>query len=108
PKEHEERAVYVVHGEAQCGGARIGARTMAVLRSGASMVLEASAPTRLVMVGGAPIGPRFIFWNFVSSSKERIEEAARDWKDARFPKVPGDELESIPLNDEPRFPRGAR
>lgn len=108
PEEHEERAVYVISGEAHCGGAVVGARTMAVLRSGASMALEASAPTRLVMVGGAPIGPRFIFWNFVSSSKERIEEAAREWKDARFPKVPGDEIEYIPLNDEPRFPRGAR
>lgn len=107
PREHEERAVYVVHGEARCGGAVIGARTMAVLRRGAPLVLEASAPTRLVMVGGAPIGPRYIFWNFVASTKERIEQAASDWKAGRFPKVPGDELEHIPLNDEPRFPRTA-
>jgi redox-sensitive bicupin YhaK (pirin superfamily) len=109
PREHEERAIYVVHGRVRCGDATIGARTMAVLRPTAPAVLEALEPTRLAMIGGAPLdGPRYIWWNFVSSSKERIEHAARDWREARFPKVPGDEVEFIPLAEEPRFPSGAR
>jgi redox-sensitive bicupin YhaK (pirin superfamily) len=107
PPEHEERAVYVITGEARCGAASVRASTMAVLRPRAATVLEATMPTHLVMIGGAPLdGPRWIFWNFVSSSKERIEQAASDWKDGRFPKVPGDELEFIPLTDTPRFARG--
>lgn len=103
PREHEERGVYVVSGEARCGGATIAARTMAVYRPGATAVIEAITDTRIAMVGGEPLGPRYIWWNFVSSSSERIEQAARDWKEGRFPKVPGDELEFIPLNDEPHF-----
>lgn len=103
PTEHEERGVYVVSGDVHCGGATIAPRTMAVIRPGASAVVEATSPARLAMVGGAPIGPRYIWWNFVGSSEERIHEAARAWKEERFPKVPGDEDERIPLNDEPRF-----
>lgn len=103
PPEHEERAVYVVAGQARCGATTIPARTMAVLRPGAPLVLEATTPTRLAMVGGAPIGPRYIWWNFVSSRKERIEQAARDWKEGRFPKVVGDEVEFIPLTSEPNL-----
>ncbi len=106
PSEHEERGVYVVEGEARCDGAIIPARTMAVLHPRAQTVLEALSPTRIAIVGGAPLdGKRYIFWNFVSSSKERIEEAARAWREGRFPKVPGDETEFIPLDDEPRFAR---
>jgi redox-sensitive bicupin YhaK (pirin superfamily) len=106
PREHEERAAYVVSGEIRCGDAVVPAGTMAVLRPRVATVLEATTPTRLVMIGGAPLdGPRWMWWNFVSSSKERIEQAARDWQEGRFPKVPGDELEFIPLTDTPRFPR---
>lgn len=106
PREHEERAVYVVHGEVRCDGAKLAKRTMAVLRRGAEAVIEASVPARLVMLGGAPLdGPRYIWWNFVSSSKERIEQAARDWREDRFAKVKGDELERVALDGEPRFPR---
>lgn len=103
PREHEERAVYVVDGEVGCGAATIGAATMAVLRPKADAMLEATVPTRLVMIGGAPLGPRWIWWNFVSSRQERIVQAAHDWRDARFPKVPGDEHEYVAMNDEPRF-----
>ena len=52
----------------------------------------------VVLVGGAPLdGERYLFWNFVSSSKERLEKAKLDWKEGRFPKVPGDEVDFIPL-----------
>lgn len=106
PREHEERAFYVVSGEVTIGEATVRPRTMGVLRPGSTAVLEATQPTRLAMIGGEPLdGPRYIWWNFVASSTERIEEAAREWKEGRFPRVPGDEIEFIPLNEEPRFPR---
>jgi hypothetical protein len=73
-------------------------RPHAVLHPGAEVVLHATADARIVLIGGAPIdGERHIWWNFVSSSNARIEQAKRDWKEGRFPKVPGDEIESIPL-----------
>jgi redox-sensitive bicupin YhaK (pirin superfamily) len=106
PREHEERAVYVASGAVRCNERAIAARTMAVIAKGCDATIEATEETRLVMIGGAPLdGPRYIWWNFVSSSKERIVEAARDWREERFAKVPGDEIERIPLDDEPRFPR---
>ena len=71
---------------------------MAVLAPGAEIVLHADGPTRVMLVGGAPLdGERHIWWNFVSSSKERIERAKDDWKQGRFGKVPGDDKEFIPL-----------
>jgi redox-sensitive bicupin YhaK (pirin superfamily) len=110
PAEHEERAVYVIAGEVTCGAMRLAPRTMSNLRPDVAPVLEAATPARLVMIGGAPLdGPRYIWWNFVSSSQQRIEQAARDWREGRFPTVPGDETERIPLDEEPHFsPRGTR
>jgi redox-sensitive bicupin YhaK (pirin superfamily) len=71
---------------------------MLVFAKGASVVLGSEQPSRVVLLGGEPLdGPRHIDWNFVASSKERIERAKRDWKEGRFPKVPGDETEFIPL-----------
>ena len=63
-------------------------------------VLRAERDSKVMLIGGAPFEEgRHIWWNFVSSSEERIEQAKRDWKEARFPKVPGDEHEHIPLPD---------
>lgn len=104
PRDYEERAVYVVTGAVEIGGRTLGPRNMLVFRRGAAPVLTATEPTRLVTLGGAPIGPRYVFWNFVSSRQERIVEAARAWKAEQFPLVPGDEHERIPLTEEPRFP----
>jgi redox-sensitive bicupin YhaK (pirin superfamily) len=74
---------------------------MLVFTKDARVTLRAEQPTRLVLLGGAPLeGERYIDWNFVSSSKERLEQAKQDWREGRFPKVPGDELEFIPLPDE--------
>lgn len=99
PNEHEERAVYVVSGAVQCAGERAEIGRMLVVAGGASVVRAESA-ARIVLVGGAPLdGERNIDWNFVSSSKERLMQARRDWKDGRFPKVPGDDVEFIPLPD---------
>ena len=98
PSEYDERAAYVVEGAVQCAGERVDVGRMIVLPSGVNVVLRAEQPARIVLIGGAPLdGERHIEWNFVSSSKERISQAKVDWKDGRFPKVPGDEIEFIPL-----------
>jgi redox-sensitive bicupin YhaK (pirin superfamily) len=98
PDEHEERALYIVEGALSCEGARVNAGTMAVLSRGSAPVLRAETAARVMLLGGAPMdGPRHIWWNFVSSSEDRIEKAKRDWREGRFPKVPGDEAERIPL-----------
>lgn len=110
PRGYEERAAYVVEGQVQCDGHTFGERKLLVFKddsvgsvggfdadSGGPQ-LTALAPTRLMLLGGAPLdGPRFIWWNFVSSSLARIEQAKADWKAGRFPTVPGDDVEFIPL-----------
>jgi hypothetical protein len=98
--EHAERGVYVSHGSAMIGDRRLGVGDLAVLAAGAPVdVLAGSDGAKLMLLGGAAMdGPRHIWWNFVSSSKERIERAKADWKDGRFAKVPGDK-EFIPLPD---------
>jgi hypothetical protein len=98
PDEHEERAAYVVEGEVGVGGCRFAAPEMLVCAPRTEVVISAERPARLMLIGGAPLeGPRHIWWNFVSSSRDRIEEAKRAWAEERFPKVPGDENERIPL-----------
>jgi redox-sensitive bicupin YhaK (pirin superfamily) len=73
---------------------------MLVFAPGTSVMLRADSPARIVLLGGAPLdGRRYIHWNFVSSSRERIEQAKRDWKERRFPTVPGDDVEFVPLPD---------
>jgi redox-sensitive bicupin YhaK (pirin superfamily) len=98
PSDHEERAAYVVDGAVMCRNERAERGRMLVFTVGADVALRATTDTRIVLLGGAPIdGERHIWWNFVSSSKARIEQAKRDWKEGRFPKVPGDDVEFIPL-----------
>jgi len=98
PSEHAERAVYVIDGAVRVGEESAEPGRMLVFEKGAEVALHATADARIVLIGGAPIdGERHIWWNFVSSSEARIEQAKRDWKEGRFPKVPGDETESIPL-----------
>jgi hypothetical protein len=97
PPEHEERAVYVAEGLATVGGTVVEAGQMAVLEPGAAVRLAAVDDLRAMLLGGAPAdGPRHIWWNLVSSSREQIEQAKRDWAEGRFPAVPGD-TEFIPL-----------
>jgi len=98
PTDHEERALYVIDGAVACGSERTEPGRMLVFVPGASVALRADSPARVVLLGGAPLdGQRHIYWNFVSSSRERIERAKRDWTEGRFPKVPGDEEELVPL-----------
>jgi len=99
PAEMPERAVYLVEGEVELSGARVAAGRMILLAADDSQ-LRAVTAARLVFIAGEPLdGPRHIEWNFVSSSRERIEEAKRAWRERRFPLVPGDEQEFIPLPD---------
>ena len=97
PDEHLERAVYVVDGEVDVDGESYGAGHMIVLESAMGAALRAAAPARVMLLGGAPLdSARHIWWNFVSSSAERIERAKIDWREDRFAAVPGDD-ERIPL-----------
>ena len=97
-EEHEERGVYVVEGNVSCEGVPYEEGSLLVLRPGAPVSMVALEPARVMLLGGAKLeGERHIFWNFVSSRPERIERAKQAWKAGAFPKVPGDELEFIPL-----------
>jgi redox-sensitive bicupin YhaK (pirin superfamily) len=90
--------VYVAEGELVCDGERIEAGTLAVLRPDREHTLRALGTTRVMVLGGEPLdGERFIEWNFVASSEERIARAQDDYRAGRFPRVPGDEQEFIPL-----------
>ncbi len=97
PDGSDECAVYVVDGKLSVQGSEIEQHTMAVLHSGRPVTIKAEADTQLAVVGGDKLSPRHIWWNFVSSRKERIEQAKQDWLNGAFPKVPGDEKEFIPL-----------
>jgi redox-sensitive bicupin YhaK (pirin superfamily) len=99
PDQHEERGVYIVSGAVDVSGTRFEAGRMLLFRSGDHLALQAAPQgARLLLLGGAIMdGPRHIFWNFVSSSRDRIEQAKADWKAGRFGKVAGDETEFIPL-----------
>lgn len=95
--DYEERAVYVVEGEVKIAGETFAAPALLIFRPGDRITVTALGPSRLMFMGGdAMEGPRHIWWNFVSSRKERIEQAKQDWKTGRFGPVP-EETEFIPL-----------
>ncbi|MDF1821689.1 MAG: pirin family protein [Alcanivoracaceae bacterium] len=92
-----ERALYVVQGCLDMGGTGLAAHSLASLAPEAGIRITAQENSLVALIGGEPVGPRFMEWNFVSSRKERIADAREDWKNGRFPTVPGDEAEFIPL-----------
>jgi len=102
PAEEPERGVYVVEGAVRLGRTVLEANRLAVLRPGAAAQLRAREKSRVLLLGGPPVGRRYIDWNFVSSSQERIQQARRDWREQKFPKIPGDEVEFVPLPEWPR------
>jgi redox-sensitive bicupin YhaK (pirin superfamily) len=94
---YEERAIYIVSGEIEIAGDKFQEGRLLVFKPGDKITVRGAQPARIVMLGGAAMdGPRYIWWNFVSSRKERIEQAKADWKAGRFEAVPGDS-EFIPL-----------
>ncbi len=97
----EERSVYVASGSVFLNGDQFEEAQMVVLRPDSQAVFTANKASRLLVLGGDAIdGERYMFWNFVSSSKERIEVAKQNWRENRFPLVPGDESERTPLPDK--------
>jgi redox-sensitive bicupin YhaK (pirin superfamily) len=98
PGDAAELAAYVVAGEIRIANARYAGGVMLVAKGGQGLTLRAEQDSRVMIIGGEPLGERHIWWNFVSSSRERIERAKDDWRDGRFDPVPGDH-EFIPLPD---------
>jgi redox-sensitive bicupin YhaK (pirin superfamily) len=100
--DHEERALYVIDGTIEISGDRFEPGRLLVFKPGDKVTITAATTAHFVIVGGAPMdGPRHIWWNFVSSRKERIEQAKVEWAAGHFGKVPGDEIEFIPLPEKP-------
>ncbi len=95
---HKERAIYVLEGELQLDGVDVPAQHLILPEFNARGRLRAKTPVKAMLLGGEPLdGPRHLWWNFVSSSKERIEQAKHDWESGRFGTIPGDDKEFIPL-----------
>jgi redox-sensitive bicupin YhaK (pirin superfamily) len=97
---HPERAAYVVSGDVEVDGRAFHGGQMIVFTPGDDAVLKANAPSVVMLLGGAPVGPRFIDWNFVSSSKDRLEQAKADWRAGRMKLPDLDDQEFIPLPPE--------
>lgn len=100
-----ERGVYVSEGRVQLGDQVLEVGQLAVLEPGSTAVIRAEGEARVAVLGGEPLSePRYLWWNFVSSRPARVEQAAEDWRQRRFPLVPGDEVEFTPLPEPgPRF-----
>jgi redox-sensitive bicupin YhaK (pirin superfamily) len=95
--DQEERAIYIVEGEVDIAGEIFEAPRLLIFRPGDRITVRATRRARLMFLGGSALeGPRYIWWNFVSSRRERIEQAKEEWKSGRFAPVPGD-TEFIPL-----------
>ena len=101
PAEHPERAAYVAKGLVEVDGQRAGPGQMLVFAPGQTVTFEAIEPSTVMLLGGEPIGERHLWWNFVSSSKDRIEQAKADWKAGRIPLPQNDPDEFIPLPEDP-------
>ncbi len=97
PEDVEQRAVYVAEGCLEVSGVKLDAYSMTVFKANCPIQLKALEDTQIALIGGEPMEDRYIWWNFVSDSKERIEQAKQDWLTGKFPTIPNDDLEFIPL-----------
>ena len=100
PKEHSERGFYLAKGSVEVSGTTYHAGQMLVFTKGVDPLIRAKEQTTLMLLGGEPLGERFVWWNFVSSRKERIEQAKEDWKQGRFILPPTDDKVFTPLPDD--------
>jgi redox-sensitive bicupin YhaK (pirin superfamily) len=107
PKEHPERGFYIVKGSVEVSGITYNEGKMLVFNKGVDPAIISKEDTTLMLLGGEPLGERFIWWNFVSSRKERIEQAKEDWKQGRIILPPNDNKEFIPLPDDRSKPAGS-
>jgi redox-sensitive bicupin YhaK (pirin superfamily) len=106
PKEHSERAIYITKGSIEVAGRTYTSGQMLVFSKGVDPVLAAKENSTLMFLGGEPVGERFIWWNFVSSRKERIEQAKADWENGRIVLPPNDNHEFVPLPKDKTKPAG--
>ncbi len=104
PDEHRERAAYVARGTIDADGTSVSAGQMAVFAPGPAVITTGAENARVMLLGGEPVGPRHIWWNFVSSRPERIAAAKADWQAGRMALPPSDAAEFIPLPPEPSQP----
>lgn len=107
PQEHSERGIYIVKGSVEISGNIYNAGQMIVFTKGVDPMLRAKDATTLMLLGGEPLGERHIWWNFVSSRKERIEQAKADWKEGRIILPPNDNHEFVPLPEDKSRPAGS-
>jgi redox-sensitive bicupin YhaK (pirin superfamily) len=107
PKEHAERGFYIAKGSVEVAGVTYREGQMLVFTKGVDPLIIAKEPCTLMLLGGEPLGERFIWWNFVSSRRERIEQAKEDWKQGRIILPPNDNHEFIPLPNDKSKPAGS-
>jgi redox-sensitive bicupin YhaK (pirin superfamily) len=107
PREHTERGIYIARGSVEVSGHTYQEGQMLVFTKGVDPTILAQETSTMMMLGGEPLGERFIWWNFVSSRKERIEQAKSDWKEGRIQLPPMDNHEFIPLPEDRPKPAGA-
>lgn len=91
-----ERAIYTAKGSLQIGNTHLDPYHLAILAPGSDITIHAEESSQIALVGGAPISKRFMEWNFVASSSQRIDKAKDDWRNRRFPTIPGDDQDFIP------------
>lgn len=106
PKDHTERAIYIAKGSIEISGRNYTTGQMLVFNKGVDPVIISKELSTLMLLGGEPLGERFIWWNFVSSRKERIEQAKADWKEGRIILPPTDNHEFVPLPEDRSKPSG--
>ena len=107
PREHSERGIYIAKGSIEVSGRTYSAGQMLVFTKGVDPVILAKDACTLMVLGGEPLGERYIWWNFVSSRKERIEQAKADWKEGRIILPPNDNREFVPLPEDKSRPAGS-
>ncbi|TXK21384.1 pirin family protein [Pontibacter qinzhouensis] len=107
PKEHPERGFYIAKGSVEVAGRTYSEGQMLVFNKGVDPVILAKTPATLMLLGGEPLGERFIWWNFVSSKRERIEQAKADWKEGRILLPPTDNEQFVPLPQDKSKPAGS-
>ncbi|WP_423148389.1 pirin family protein [Rubrolithibacter danxiaensis] len=107
PKEHAERGIYIAKGSIEIAGRTYQEGQMLVFTKSADPVIIAKEPATIMLLGGEPLGERYIWWNFVSSRKERIDQAKSDWKEGKILLPPTDNKEFIPLPEDKSRPSGS-
>jgi redox-sensitive bicupin YhaK (pirin superfamily) len=102
PANAPERGVFVIEGAVELGAEPLAANHLGVLAAGSHVELRAVADSRVLLIGGPPVGERLIEWNFVASTRERLDRARDAWQCQELPKIPGDSIEYIPYPDPHR------